>query len=417
MLLGCIADDFTGASDLANTLARGGMRTTQFCSVPDAPAPSDCEAGIVALKTRSISVEEAISQSLEALDWLQRQGCSQYFFKYCSTFDSTKTGNIGPVAEAILNMLDAPSAIVCPSFPATGRTVYMGHLFVGDRLLDESGMENHPITPMSDADIRRWLGHQTSLPIGHVRLSQVARGHEAISDAIAESAARGERLIVVDAVSNDDLTAIGRAMAGARFITGGSGVALGLPANFHADGLLRDAGSAFVGVESPAAVLSGSCSTTSRRQVEIYLQDHPSLFIDARDLLAGVTTVESAAEFVLQNAAEAPIVYSTADSQTVSRQNQTHGRDRSASAIESFFANLAVHLLDSGVRRIVVGGGETSGAVVKALQLAELTIGPEIDPGVPALASEKDGPVRLALKSGNFGSSDFFNKAVKALGT
>lgn len=416
MLLGCIADDFTGASDLANTLAKAGMRATQFPGIPEAGRKTDCEAGVIALKTRSVPVAEAVSQSLAALSWLQSQGCRQFFFKYCSTFDSTREGNIGPVAEALLEALGAPAAIVCPAFPATGRSLYMGHLFVGDRLLNESGMENHPLTPMIDADIRRWLSYQTALPVGHVPLGVVSGGTEAITQGLAGQEAAGKRLIVVDAVSDADLVEIGRAAAGRKLVTGGSGVALGLPDNFRSQGLLRDENVDFSGIEGAGVVLSGSCSTASRKQVEIYGMDHPSLFIDAADLISGRTTVDGAVEFVLQNSARAPMVYSTADPDTVSGKQKAFGRERVAREIEDFFGKLAAKLIANGVRRIVVGGGETSGAVVTELDLAELVIGPEIDPGVPALASDRDGPIRLALKSGNFGSPDFFDKAMRTLG-
>ena len=214
MLLGCIADDFTGASDLANTLARGGMATIQFIGLPGEPAPATCEAGVVALKTRSIPADEAVAASLAALAWLRAQGCRQFLFKYCSTFDSTPRGNIGPVAEALLDELSAPVAVVCPVFPATGRTLFMGHLFVGDRLLNESGMEKHPLNPMTDADIRRWLRLQTKGEVGLISYPTVRRGAAAIRAALDAEAAAGRRLVVVDAITDDDLRAIGGACAG-----------------------------------------------------------------------------------------------------------------------------------------------------------------------------------------------------------
>jgi uncharacterized protein YgbK (DUF1537 family) len=223
MLLGCIADDFTGASDLANTLAKGGMATVQFIGVPRPGDPAACDAGVVALKTRSIAAADAVSQSLAALDWLKQQGCRQYLFKYCSTFDSTLEGNIGPVAEALLDALDAPVAVVCPVFPATGRTLFQGHLFVGDRLLSESGLESHPLNPMTDPDIRRWLSLQCKGNVGLVPYATVRRGQGAISAALEAEAAAGRRLVVVDAVVDEDLLAIGAAIAGHKLVTGGSG--------------------------------------------------------------------------------------------------------------------------------------------------------------------------------------------------
>ena len=255
MLLGAVADDFTGASDLANTLAKGGMATMQFVGAGQRSAAAGCEAGVVALKTRSIAAAEAVGQSLDAARWLLDQGCRQIVFKYCSTFDSTPEGNIGPVAEALLDLLGAEVAVVCPAFPATGRRLFMGHLFVGDRLLSESGMEKHPLTPMTDADIRRWLRRQTQGDVGHVPLDAV-RGGPALAAAFAAEARAGRRLVVADAVTDADLLALGAAIAGHRLVTGGSGIALGLPANFRAGGLLSDSPAPLPEVRGPAVVLA-----------------------------------------------------------------------------------------------------------------------------------------------------------------
>ena len=225
MKLGCIGDDFTGSSDLANTLAKGGMKTVQYTGVPDAPAGADVQAGVVALKSRSIDPDKAVAQSLAALDWLRAQGCSQFFFKYCSTFDSTPRGNIGPVADALAQALDAHRVIVCPAFPGTGRSVYQGHLFVKDTLLSESGMQNHPLTPMTDPDLRRWLAPQTRHSVGHVAAADVFAGPKAIAAALDAQHTAGHRHIVVDAIRDEDLHAIGRAARDLPLITGGPGAA------------------------------------------------------------------------------------------------------------------------------------------------------------------------------------------------
>lgn len=417
MLLGCIADDFTGASDLANTLAKGGMATVQFAGVPVAGEAPDCEAGVVALKTRSIPAAEAVKQSLEALEWLRSQGCRQFFFKYCSTFDSTPDGNIGPIAEALLDALGAPSAIVCPVFPATGRTLFMGHLFVKDRLLSESGMEHHPLNPMTDPDIRRWLKSQTKCDVGLVPYAVVRQGADAVAAAIDAEAKAGRPLVVVDAVVDEDLMTIGKAIAGHKLVTGGSGIALGLPENFRRAGLLADAGSGFGPISGPGAVLSGSCSTASNAQVAEHLKTHPGLAVAAPDLMEGRLTVDHALGFARSNAHDDPIIYSTADPASVKAVQERYGRDAVAARIEHFFAELSVKLVADGVTRLVVGGGETSGAVVTALGLDHMLVGPEIDPGVPALAADRPRPFRLALKSGNFGAVDFYGKALEALGT
>lgn len=416
MLLGCIADDFTGASDLANTLAGAGMATVQFVGVPREASPARCEAGVVALKTRSIAPAEAVAQSLAALSWLRGQGCRQYLFKYCSTFDSTPRGNIGPVAEALLDALDAPVAVVCPVFPATGRTLYMGHLFVKDRLLNESGMEQHPLTPMSDPDLRRWLRHQTRGEVGWVAHETVRLGGKAVERALAAEAAAGRRLVVVDAIADEDLLTIARAVARHTLVTGGSGIALGLPSNFRDAGLLGGHGSTYTTAQGPGVVLAGSCSSASQTQLARYLERHPGLAVEPAELLAGRLTVDSAVAFVREHEDQAPVVHSTADAARVAAAQAQFGKAAVAEAIEGFFGTLARRLVDEGVVRLVVGGGETAGAVVTALGVERLLIGPQIDPGVPALAAEGEHAVRLALKSGNFGTVDFYDKALAALG-
>jgi len=413
MLLGAIADDFTGASDLANTLARGGMAVTQLVGVPKEKALSGIEAGVVSLKTRSIAPADAVRQSLAALAWLKEQGCRQYLFKYCSTFDSTPEGNIGPVAEALCEALATRAVVVCPAFPTNGRTVYQGHLFVRDRLLNESGMERHPLNPMTDPDIRRWLRHQTASDVGHIDHDVVARGAAAIAAALAR---QDHLLVVIDALSDADLLAIGRALSDAVLVTGGSGIALGLPDNFRQAGLLAERSRAFEPVEAPAVILSGSCSSQSRAQLSAHLQQHPGIAIRPDAIIAGELTVDAVADELWSLRSRAPIAYSTAPPDEVAAVQQLFG-GRAAQAVEQFFGRLAAKLVERGVGRLVVGGGETAGAVVGAIGIAALAIGPEIDPGVPAMLARRDGrPLAVALKSGNFGAVDFYAKAVRILG-
>lgn len=414
MLLGCIADDFTGASDLANTLAKSGFRTTQFIGIPDGPAARDCEAGVVALKSRSIPAADAVAQSLAALDWLKARGCQQFLFKYCSTFDSTPEGNIGPVGEALAEALGARGVAVCPVFPQTGRRLFMGHLFVGDKLLSESGMEHHPLNPMTDPDLRRWLRRQTRHDVGHVAWPTVAQGAAAIRTALEASAAKGEWLTVVDAIEDRDLLALGEALDGAVLLTGGSGIALGLAANFAKAGRLEKRGSAFRPHGGPAAVLAGSCSGATLGQVEAFKARHPALALEVEGLMAGEITVPSALDFMRANLPRTPLCYSSAPPDAVQRAHQRHGRAEVAERVEGFFGGLARGLADLGIGRLVVAGGETSGAVVTALGLKAFDIGPEIDPGVPAL-STPEGALAIALKSGNFGGPDFFTKALAVL--
>ena len=413
MLLGVIADDFTGASDIANTLARGhggsgGLSTIQFLGVPAQAAPAPCEAGVVALKSRSVAAKDAVEQSLAALAWLQAQGCRQFVFKYCSTFDSTPAGNIGPVGEALARALGASGVAACPAFPGAGRTVFQGHLFVGDRLLSESSLRNHPLNPMTDPDLRRWLRLQTAEAVGLVPHAVVAKGAEALRDALAACGARGERLAIVDAVSDADLLTIGEACRDARLLT------LGLPGNFIRQGLAGGRPGPVKGVRGPEAILAGSCSARTLEQIDAH-KAHPAMAIEPDAVLDGRVSPKDAAAFVLANAGRSPLVYSSAHTGAVAAAQQVFGRDVVAHAIERFFADTAVKLIAGGVRRLVVAGGETSGAVVAALGLTHVAIGPEIDPGVPMLVSGGKPALALTLKSGNFGGRDFFERALGML--
>ncbi|MFN3613733.1 MAG: 3-oxo-tetronate kinase [Rubrimonas sp.] len=416
MLLGCIGDDFTGSSDLANTLARQGMRTTLFAGRPTGPAAPDVEAGVVALKSRSVPAAEAIRLSLEALDWLRAQGCRQFLFKYCSTFDSTDEGNIGPVAEALAEALDASAGpiVFCPAFPAAGRTVVHGHLFVGDRLLSESGMEHHPLTPMTDPDIRRVLGRQAKRAVGHADYATVALGAEALRRRLDSEAGTGRPLVVVDALSDADLATIGAAADGLPLITGGSGVAMGLPANFRRAGLIGRTAAAWRGETGPAVALCGSCSVMSRRQIAAHMASAPAFEVDADAVISGALTPGAVADWALVQTG-LPLIYSSAEPGTVAAVQARHGRERAAAALEGFFAELARRLRAGGVRRLITAGGETSGAVVEGLDLTTMQIGPEIAPGVPAMRAGDD--LVVALKSGNFGAEDFFARAADVLAT
>jgi 3-dehydrotetronate 4-kinase len=420
MLLGIIADDFTGASDIANTLAKGlpgegGLRTAQFLGIPKEPAPADIEAGVLALKSRSIAREEAVAQSLAALAWLKAQGCRQFVFKYCSTFDSTPAGNIGPVGEALAREIGTTGVVVCPAFPGAGRTVYQGHLFVHDRLLSESGMQNHPLNPMTDPDLRRWLARQTRTPVGLVPWPVVRSGRDAIREALIAAGARGETLVIVDAITDEDLVAIGGACKAAPLLTGGSGIALGLPRNFIEAGLAAGAVASFAGIEGPEAILAGSCSNATRQQIDVHAKSHPVLEIDVEAAMRGELNVPALVDFIEKNSGSAPLVYSSADPARVSALQEKYGGARIAETLDTLFAATARTLVADGVRRLVVAGGETSGAVVSVLDLGALSIGPEIDPGVPVLVGKAQEPLALALKSGNFGASDFFAKALRRL--
>ncbi|MCP5150335.1 MAG: four-carbon acid sugar kinase family protein [Ectothiorhodospiraceae bacterium] len=416
ILLGCIADDFTGATDLANTLVRRGMRTVQLIGVPtEADAPDDVDAVVVALKSRTIDPAEAVSQSLAALEWLRSNGARQYLFKYCSTFDSTPKGNIGPVAEALLDALGADLAIACPAFPETGRTIFKGHLFVGDVLLNECGMQNHPLTPMTDANLVRVLQAQSRSKVGLVQYSAVARGAGAVREALDQLRADGCRLAVVDALEDAHLEVIGEALADTALVTGGSGIALGLPANFRRAGLLtaQGAADALPAVGGRSAVLAGSCSRATLGQVEAMRAERPSFRVDPLAVAAGEDVAGEALAFATRELDAGPVlVFASADPETVRAAQDALGRERAGALVEGVMAKVAQGLVAAGVRKLVVAGGETAGAVVGALGVTGLRIGPQIDPGVPWTVSLGEPPIALALKSGNFGGRDFFAKSL-----
>jgi uncharacterized protein YgbK (DUF1537 family) len=421
MLLGCIADDFTGATDLANMLVRGGMRTVQTIGVPAGDAP-EADAVVVALKSRTIAPQDAVAQSLAALEWLRAQGCKQFYFKYCSTFDSTPRGNIGPVADALMDALGTDFTIACPAFPENGRTICRGYLFVGDVLLSESGMKDHPLTPMTDANLVRVLQAQTKRKVGLVRYDTVSAGASAIAHRIAQLHREGVGMAVVDALSDADLHAIGEACAGMKLITGGSGVALGLPANFRRAGLLKHESQAaqLPGINGAAAVLSGSCSTATNAQVAHWKAERPALRLDPMQLAADPGLAQQALQWARERIAKEPVlIYATSTPEEVKQVQAQLGVERAGTLVEDALAGIALGLVQAGVRKLVVAGGETSGAVVGKLGVTQLRIGPQIDPGVPWTVSEgargSDAPVALALKSGNFGTVDFFAKALAQL--
>lgn len=417
-LLGCIADDFTGATDLANMLVKSGMRTVQTIGVPEPSAWIDADAIVIALKSRTIPAADAVAQSLAALAWLREQGCRQFFYKYCSTFDSTDAGNIGPVADALANALGNAAAlsIACPAFPENGRTVYRGHLFVGDALLSESGMEHHPLTPMKDANLVRVLQRQTASQVGLVRYDTIARGATAVREHFAQLRAEGVRFAIADALADADLHLLGEACADHALITGGSGIALGLPANFRRAGLLPESSDAakLSRVVGHATVLAGSASKATRAQVAAWRASRPALRIDPLAAARGEPVVETALAFAREHLPEPVLIYATASPDEVKAVQQQLGVEAAGALVERTLAQIARGLFALGVRKFVVAGGETSGAVVQALDVKALQIGAQIDPGVPATAT-LDGAIGVALKSGNFGATDFFERALQRL--
>lgn len=418
ILLGAIADDMTGATDLALMLAKGGMRTVQVIGPENIGLAGDADAVVVAMKSRSNPADEAVAMSLQAADALLHAGAQQLLFKYCSTFDSTDRGNIGPVADALLERTAAPIAIACPAFPATGRTLYQGHLFVNGRLLNESGMQNHPLNPMTDPDLVRVLSRQSTHKVGLVPLDVVRSGPDAIAARLASLIVNGCRLAIVDAVEDEDLRRIGETLRGAALITGGSGIALGLPDNFRSSGDLAVSGGAeAVTGSGRAAILSGSCSVATNEQVaRAKAAGIPAFRITPAEIADPAETAREAMAWAAdQDPGHPVLIYATDSPENVEAVQARLGREQAGALVEQSFGHVARGMADDGYGTIVVAGGETSGAVIQALGVGALRIGPEIAPGVPWTTAIGDRPLALALKSGNFGGPDFFRDALAML--
>lgn len=420
LALGCIADDFTGATDLANNLVRAGMRVVQTIGTPEDPLDAEADAVVVALKSRTIPAADAVAQSLVALEWLRRQGARQIYFKICSTFDSTPAGNIGPVTEALMDALGCDFTIVTPAFPDTGRTVFKGHLFVGDVLLSDSGMRHHPLTPMTDSNLVRVLAAQSRRPVGLIEHRVVAQGEQAVRDRMEELRRQGVGLAVVDVVDNDDLMLLGRAFKGLPMLTAGSGVAIGLSQNGgFTPGLA--AAAAMPPKTGSRAVISGSCSQATTAQVKAFVDAGlPAFVVDPARLAHGEDVVAEAIAWAVPLLPHGPVlVYSTASPDDVLAAQKAFGAARTGALVEAALAGIACALVEAGVRQLVVAGGETSGACVQALRIRQLRIGSQIDPGVPWCHARSPlapgAGLHLTLKSGNFGGPDFFTRAFAVL--
>lgn len=413
MLLGVIADDFTGATDIAGFLVENGMSTIQLNGIPTGDIDATADAVVISLKSRSCSVDQAISESVSALKWLQSQGCQQFYFKYCSTFDSTNKGNIGPVTDALLAELGDDFTLVCPALPVNGRTVYNGHLFVFGELLSDSGMRNHPVTPMTDSNIVRLMDGQSKGTSGLVNFQTIEQGVDVTIARFDELKTQGYTYAVVDAFTTEHLVTLGQAAKSLKLITGGSGLAAGIAKNW-VENLTdqSDAKQKGYPVKAPTVVFSGSCSVMTNRQVNFYKEKAPHLSIDVKACLTNKQYVNDVFDWVMTNnhAELAPLVYATADTATLKAIQEEFGAHASSHAVEQFFRDLAIQLQSNGVKNFIVAGGETSGVVTQSLAVKGFYIGPQIAPGVPWVKS-LDGTLSLALKSGNFGDENFFAKA------
>ena len=422
MILGIIGDDFTGSSDIANNLKKSGMQVSMYAGVPNL-SPDDAnkqptEAAVIALKTRTVPIEEAIKESLKALNWLKESGCKQFIFKYCSTFDSTKDGNIGPVTDAIMEELGADFTIACPSFPDAGRTVYYGHMFVNGKPLNESGMEDHPLTPMTDHNLVRWLNYQTKKEVGLIDFETISQGSDKIKQKIISLKKDDIKYAIVDTTNNKEFDAICEGIKDLPFLTGGSGIALGLPKIYKNKGLLSENNFDLPQNNSNSVILSGSCSRATLEQINIYKVNNPSFYISPDEVMNNIKLVEEVYIWIKENESLSPLIYSSSDSNNVSAKQKQFGQEILANKIEGFFEKISHKLVNDSFGKFISAGGETSGAIIKGLGVEELKIGKEISPGVPALWSPNSSgnkPISVTLKSGNFGQSDFFSRALIAL--
>lgn len=417
--IGCIADDFTGATDLANQFVRAGLRVVQTIGVPQGGLVSAVDVVVVALKSRTIAAEVAVEESLAAHRWLATLGCQQFYFKVCSTFDSTAQGNIGPVTEALMRATGEDFVVCTPAFPENHRTVYQGYLFVGSQPLHETGMRDHPLTPMTDANLVRVMQAQTRCRVGLIAHADVAQGADRVREKVASLQAQGYQIAIADALSREDLLVLGQAVAGRRLVTAGSGLAIGLPQNFvFTPSSVEDH---FPRPQGASAIVCGSCSEATRRQVQAFIDAGGSAFrVDPMSVGDAALLAQKAIDWASPRLGHQPIlVYSSATPEEVRRTQAVWGQERAGTSVEQALGQVAQAFVAQGVGQLIVAGGETSGACVQALGIDQLQIGPQIDPGVPwCFAGPNAGSahgLHLALKSGNFGSDDFFTKAFRQL--
>lgn len=413
MRLGVIADDFTGATDIASFLVQNGLPTIQFNGVPEGHDDVSAQAIVISLKSRSCPAQQAIDQSLAALAWLQQQGCDRFYFKYCSTFDSTEHGNIGPVTDALLAALGETQTVISPSLPVNGRTVYQGYLFVADQLLSESGMRHHPVTPMTDSNLVRLMTRQAKGQAAVINAAQLDKGAEAVGKQLGELKAQGINYVVLDALNEQHLLTQGEALKETVLVTGGSGLAIGIARAWATQQQNSDAEQAGRPQGESAVVISGSCSQMTNRQVQAYRQQAPSHEVLVERCLDDAEGyAQELCDWVAANTQQplAPLLFATADAQQLQAIQQQYGAARSSEAVEHLFAAVTRELKSRGWQRFIVAGGETSGVVAQSLGVTAFHIGPMISPGVPWVRDIQQ-PLSLALKSGNFGDEQFFARA------
>jgi len=425
--LGCIADDLTGATDLANNLVRAGMRVVQTIGVPEETATVDADAIVVALKSRTVPAAEAVDQSLEACRWLRMHGAEQIYFKICSTFDSSPRGNIGPVIEALMEELACDFSVVTPAFPEARRTVFNGYLFVDGVLLSETGMRNHPLTPMTDANLVRVLQGQldpaNERKVGLIDFRTVAQSSDGIRQQMDRLRGEGISIAIVDAINNEDLMRLAAAVKGAALVTAASGLAIGLPANWGIAPAVSPCG--LPPVAGSKAIVSGSCSTATNAQVMHFIESGGEAWqlrpvdLDADSELQVAKSLDWAHTCWKSNPDIPLLVFSTAEPASVRAVQERLGVERAGALIEYALSSIARGLVERGAGQLILAGGETAGACIHALNIRQMQIGPQIDPGVPwcyaASPVSRNGNLHVALKSGNFGSRDFFTRAFELI--
>ena len=415
MLIGVIGDDFTGSSDIANNLKKAGMSVSMYAGIPKKKDKKlSSQAVVIALKTRTIPVKKAVKESIKALNWLKNANCKKIIYKYCSTFDSTKKGNIGPVIDALMENLKCDFTIACPSFPDAGRSLYFGHMFVNGIPLNECGMENHPLTPMTDHNLVRWLNYQTKNKVGLIDITTVKKGSGEIKKKIVSLKKQGMKYCLIDTIENIDFDQICEGTKHLKMLTGGSGIALGLPKIFKKQGLIKKNNKILPKINSYSIIISGSCSNTTLSQIKNYKNKHPSLSLEPEKIINDLEYLRKVINWVIKNKKNKPLLYSSSKPDIVKKNQKEYGKDLIASKIESFFQDVVSKLYEEDFKKIVSAGGETSGAVVKGLGIEELQIGQEISAGVPIMW-EPNKSIKIALKSGNFGQEDFFSRALKML--
>jgi uncharacterized protein YgbK (DUF1537 family) len=407
--IGCIADDFTGGSDIASFFVKGGLSTVLYNGIPEENMDSDADVCVIALKTRTQETKSAVEDSLEAIRWLRKNGAQQFYVKYCSTFDSTPEGNIGPICDAVMEELDVPYTILCPALPVNGRTVKNGHLYVHGVPLHESPMKDHPLTPMWDSDLVELMNAQSKYP--SVKLPDVS-GDADVEQFVAETSAEldADRFYMVpDYERDEDAEQLVQLLGGLTLITGGSGLAEPLAQKYEKSQENQN----FTSIKAPALILSGSCSEATRNQVAEYEKSGgASYFMNPVKLLSGEDSVDNIWKYVTDHKDKSVLVYSSDKPENVRQMQQEHGKEAVAETLEKATAELASRAVEAGYHRLIVAGGETSGAVTKKLGYSSYHIGQSVAPGVPVMIPTQDTRIRLVLKSGNFGEADFFHRAL-----